>query len=112
MIDPGRLDRQITIQEDVGTQDAAGQPVEDWQDIATNPTIWAEVVPVGGREVFEAQQVGASAVAKFRIRYRGDVLRKMRVVYDSDNYDIADVAEDRRFARRQYEIITATARVG
>ena len=108
MMQPGDLDRRITIQQNTPTQDGAGQPIESWADLAT---VWAEVVPVGGSETFQAKQTGAEAVAKFRIRYRGDVLRKMRVVYDSDNYDIADVAEDRRFERRQYEIITATARV-
>ena len=111
MSNPGRLDRRITIQEDVGTQDAVGQPVEIWQDIATNPTVWAEVVPVGGTEQFQARQVNAEAVAKFRIRYRSDITRKMRVVYDGDDYDIFDAAEDRRFERRQYLLITATARV-
>ncbi len=109
MTQPGSLDRRITIQQNTTTRDAAGQPIPSWADLAT---VWAEVVPTGGREIFEAQQTGAETVAKFRIRYRGDVLRKMRVVYDTDNYDIADVAEDRRFERRQYEIITATARVG
>jgi len=108
MTDPGRLDRLIVIEQSTPTQDAAGQDIESW---ATLATVWAEVVPVGGSEVFQAKQFGAEAVAKFRIRYRGDVTRKMRVVYDSDNYDIADVAEDRRFERRQFEIITATARV-
>ena len=111
MTEPGRLDRRITIQEDVGTQDAAGQPVPSWQNIASNPTIWAEVIPVGGSETFQAKQFGAEAVKKFRIRYRSDIIRKMRVVYDDDNYDIQDVAEDRRFERRQFQIITATARV-
>ena len=109
MTDPGRLDRRITIQQSTPTQDAAGQPIESWAALAT---VWAEVVPVGGSEVFQAKQFGAEAVAKFRIRYRGDVTRAMRVVYDSDNYDISDVAEDRRFERRQFEIITATAGVG
>ena len=108
MTQPGDLDRRITIQQNTPTQDGAGQPIASWADLAT---VWAEVVPVGGSETFQAKQTGAEAVAKFRIRYRGDVLRKMRVVYDSDNYDISDVAEDRRFERRQYEIITATARV-
>jgi len=107
--DPGRLDRWVTIQQDTPTQDAAGEPIASWADLAT---VWAEVVPVGGAEVFAAQQFGAETVIKFRTRYRGDVTRKMRVVYDSDNYDITDVAEDRRYERRQFEIITAVARVG
>ncbi len=110
MTDPGRLDRRITIQQNTPTvvPGGTGEEIESWGDLAT---VWAGVVPVGGSETFQAKQVGAEAVAKFRIRYRGDVLRAMRVVYDSDNYDIQDVAEDRRFERRQFQIITATARV-
>jgi len=105
---PGRLDRWITIQQNTTAQDSAGEPIKTW---ATFATVWAEVVPVGGTEIFQAQQFGAETVVKFRIRYRGDVTRAMRVNYDSDNFDITDVAEDRRYERRQFEIITATARV-
>ncbi len=108
MTNPGRLDRRIVIEQRTPTQDAAGQPIDSWAELAT---VWAEVVPVGGSEVFQAKQFGAETVKKFRIRWRGDVTTKMRVVYDSDNYDIADVSEDRRFERRQFEIITAIARV-
>ncbi len=108
MSNPGRLDRRIAIQQNTPTQDSAGQPIDSWADLAT---VWAEVVPVSGSETFQAKQVGAEAVAKFRIRYRSDIVRKMRVVYDSDNYDISDAAEDRRFERRQYLLITAVARV-
>ena len=109
MTNPGRLDRRIVIEQSTPAQDTAGQPIDSWAELAT---VWAEVVPVGGSEVFQAKQFGAETVKKFRIRWRGDVTTKMRVVYDSNNYDIADVAEDRRFERRQFEIITATARVG
>ncbi len=109
MTNPGRLDRRIVIEQSTPAQDSSGQPVESWAELAT---VWAEVVPVGGSEIFQAKQFGAETVKKFRIRWRGDVTAKMRVVYDSANYDIADVAEDRRFERRQFEIITATARVG
>ncbi len=108
MTDPGRLDRLVTIEQNTPTQDAAGQPIKSWAELAT---VFAEVIPVGGSEIFQAKQFGAEAVKKFRIRYRGDVLRQMRLVYDSQEFDISDVAEDRRFERRQFEIITATARV-
>ena len=107
MTNPGRLDRRIVIEQNTPDQDATGQEIESWAELAT---VWAEVVPVGGSEVFQAKQFGAETVKKFRIRWRGDVTPKMRVVYDSD-YDIVDVSEDRRFERRQFEIITATARV-
>ena len=110
MTEPGGLDRRITIQQNTpaAVPGGTGELIDSWADLAT---VWAEVIPVGGSEIFAARQTGAETVKKFRIRYRGDVLRKMRVVYDTDNYDIQDVAEDRRFERRQFEIITATARV-
>ena len=108
MTDPGSLDRRITIQQATEAQDSKGQPIKTWAALAT---VWAEVIPVGGSEIFQARQVGAETVAKFRIRYRSDIERKMRVVYDSDNYDITDASEDRRFERRQFLLITATARV-
>lgn len=110
MSEPGALDRRISIQQATEVQDSVGQPIKTWADISGQPT-WAEVIPVGGSEIFQARQFGAETVKKFRIRYRTDITRKMRVVYDGDNYDITDAAEDRRFERRQYLLITATARV-
>ncbi len=107
----GRMDRQITIQEDVGTQDAHGQVVPDWQDIATNPTVWAEFLPVSGQEFYQARQVNAVAVANFRIYYRTDVLRKMRLTFEGDTYDIVDASEDRRFGFKEFLLIRGEARV-
>ncbi len=107
----GRMDRQITIQEDVGTQDGAGQPVPSWQNIATDPTVWAEYLPVSGVEFWNARQVNAEAVANFRIHYRTDVTRKMRLTFDGDTYDIVDAAEDRRFGYKEFLLIRGEARV-
>ena len=107
----GRMDRQITIQEDVGTQDSNGQVVPSWQNIATNPAVWAEFLPVSGQEFFAARQTNAVAVANFRIHYRSDVLRKMRLTFDGDTYDIVDAAEDRRFGYKEFLLIRGEARV-
>jgi SPP1 family predicted phage head-tail adaptor len=107
----GDLDRRITIQLAVKTPDASGEPIEVWSDLAT---VWAEVVPLGGREFFEARQVNAEQTTRFRIRYRADITREMRVIYpipDGDTYGIEAAEEDRRFARREALLITALARV-
>ncbi len=104
----GPMDQQITIQQNTPTQDATGQPIESW---ATLATVWAEYLPVSGREFWAARQVNATAVANFRIHYRSDVTRKMRVSFDGDTYNIADAAEDRRFGYKEFLLIRAEARV-
>lgn len=99
MVAAGRMDRRITFQTFTESQDGAGEPVKTWANLATNPTVWAEVLPLaltmrsGGEEIFEADQVLAQAEARFRIRYRSDITTEMRVVHASENFDILSVAE-------------------
>lgn len=104
----GRMDRQIVIEQNTPTQDAAGQPIESW---ATLATVWAEYLPVSGREFWQAKQVNAQAVANFRIHYRSDVTRKMRLTSEGDTYDIVDANEDRRFGYKEFLLIRGEARV-
>lgn len=99
------LDRLIDIQVATETRDAAGQPVETWADFVAK--VPAQYMPVSGREQFEAQQVLATAVAKFRIRYRSDITRKMRLVFEVENWEIRHLEEDLRFDRRQFMILSA-----
>ncbi len=105
----GRMDRKITIQQKTVANDATGQPVETWTDLATD--IRAEYIPAAGREFWGARQTSAVVVASFRIHYRADVTRVMRVQFDGDTYDIADVGEDRRFSYKQFTLIRGEARV-
>ena len=110
-LEAGRLDRRITIQVKTVTPDATGQRIESWSDLAT---VWAEVKPLGGREFFAARQISAEQTTRFRIRYRADITREMRLIYpvpDGDTYDIQSAEEDRRFGRREALLITAVARV-
>ena len=101
------LDRRITIQSATETQDAHGQPIETWADFATE--LPAEYLPVSGAEQFQAQQVLARAVAKFRIRWRDDLTRKMRVIFDDVTFDLRHFEEDMRHSRHQYMILSVEA---
>lgn len=107
-LEVGKLDRRITIQSATTAPDAYGEPIETWSDLAT---LWAQVVPLGGREFFEARQVNAEQTVRFRIRYRADITREMRVIYDGLTYGIEAAEEDRRFDRLEALLITAVARV-
>ncbi len=105
MLEQPNLDRLIDIQVATEVRDAAGQPVETWTNFVAK--VPAQYMPVSGREQFEAQQVLATAVAKFRIRYRSDLTRKMRLVFESENWEIRHLEEDLRWERRQYTILSA-----
>lgn len=59
-IESGSLTCEITLQVDVGTGvTAAGQPVNDWQDIdsADGPVRWAGIRQLSGREYERANQM-------------------------------------------------------
>lgn len=90
----GRLDRRITIQKKIFGTDASNQHlVTGWEDIETNPEVWANVEEKSGTEVFQADQLVGLTVAQFTIRYRTDVTIQNRIVYNSKYYDIQAILE-------------------
>ncbi len=86
----GKLDRRITLQAPNLAQDAAGEPVPSWADVAT---VWAAVVPLRGRELIAAQSEVPSAAFKVRIRWRSDLTEAMRIQHGGQAYGIQQIAE-------------------
>jgi SPP1 family predicted phage head-tail adaptor len=86
----GRLNRRITIEQPTISLDSHNEPVESWTSFAAR---WAEVKFRRGSEYFTASQELAQAEVVFRIRYLAGMTKKMRVLYDSQYYDIMAVAE-------------------
>lgn len=86
----GKLDRRITIQNRVETQNTLGEAVISYTTFAQ---VWAEVVPLRGREYFTAAQTIPEAQLRIRIRYMTGVTEKHRIVYEGVNYDILHIAE-------------------
>ena len=84
----GRMRRKITIESDTPTQNTYGEPIESW---STYATVWASVEPLNGREYFNSQQTAAEISTRFRIRYKSGITPDMRVVLDSNNYDIRSI---------------------
>ena len=100
----GRLDRRITIEQPTAAVNTFGEPVQTWADLAT---VWASVRAKSGREFFAGGEQ-ATADTVFRIRYRSDVTRVMRISYGGAVYDITAIAE---IGRREGLEIIATAEV-
>lgn len=99
MINAGSLDRRVRLEARVeSAQDAAGQPVATWVEIAT---VYARKKALNGRELFAGAQVVPGVTDEYLIRYRADMTpsegTKARLV-DEDGvaYDITYIGEVER----------------
>lgn len=91
---PGALDRRVTIQQATTTQDIYGEPIETWATIAT---VWAKQSDIRGRERFTSETELAVRTATFRIYWMDGIDEKMRLI-DADGtvYEIEGIAGDKR----------------
>lgn len=85
-----RLDRRIVIEQQSETIDGFGQRVKTW---STLTTCWASVKLNIGREAVASQNIVTERTVDFKIRYRTDLNLNMRIIYDSNYYNIEDINE-------------------
>jgi len=97
-IDPGSLDRRVTIQYRIDAATESGMPVDDWTTTAS-ATVFMGRMAVGARERVQTHQVSAMAETRWVMHYRADM-----------DPDLVDVAKDRRltYQGRIHNILTAT----
>ena len=95
----GRLNQRVTLerkvsQRDPAARDAVGQPLDQWEPVAT---VWANVKTVTG-SAFNERQAGGTEISagntSIRIRARDDIEPTMRVIYRGKVYDIRAVLRD------------------
>lgn len=91
MARPGELDQLITLQAEHRTSDGIGGSTVAYADLATDPTVWASVLPVRGRENTEEGRTNAEGLYLFTIRNRADIDETHRIVWESEAYDIRAV---------------------
>jgi SPP1 family predicted phage head-tail adaptor len=89
----GKLDRRITIQQPVETQNSFGEVVVSFTNFAE---VWAEVIHVSGREILTAGQILPDATLKINIRWLAGINEKFRILYENVAYDIQYIAELKR----------------
>lgn len=70
MMEPGKLDKRITLQSPAGSRDSYGERNTTWNNVAT---VWASVQPLSTREQFLASQAQSSVTHKVVIRYSSTV---------------------------------------
>jgi SPP1 family predicted phage head-tail adaptor len=81
----GLLRKRITIQETTESRNDWGEVVDSW---GTYVTRWARVQPLRGKEKWVAKQLEAEEVVYFTVRYVDGLTAKMRVLYNSNVYNI------------------------
>jgi SPP1 family predicted phage head-tail adaptor len=85
------LNWSITIQKDTGTsKSAGGEHTESW---VTHATVWAEKIPLRGSERNSVGQEEAVREVKWIIRFDDTVKESMRILYNSEYYNITFIEE-------------------
>lgn len=85
-MNPGQLDKLVSLRQWDTTLDAIGGVVSTWSHAAF---VWAKWLPNAGREYISAQTRIAQAVGVLRIRYRADIQETWRVVVAGSPYEVA-----------------------
>ena len=89
----GKLDRYITIQTFTTSPNSYGEEIKTW---STYLSCWAQRVEASGGEGVTFDQVVAKQTIDFRVRYDSGINEKMRILYDSDYYNIENIQEEKR----------------
>lgn len=96
-MDPGKLKHLVTLQAPATGQDAAGQPLTGWVDVAQ---LWADIRSTGGLEAIKAGAITSVVHTSVRLRWRTGLNAGMRVLHGTTVYGVLAVLPD--MAGRQY----------
>lgn len=98
-MNPGKLDRRITIQSRAITRDELGAAIGTYADWRT---VSAAKEDRGGSESGLAESIRGQTTTVFKIRYLAGLTLAHRIVYAGAPFDIVSVQE---IGRRQYQTV-------
>lgn len=103
----GLLRHRVTLQRRAEGVDDLGQPVDEWEDVAT---FWASITDARGREIMESRQATVNEVTTVvRARYREDVLTEMRIREQCHSRRLLDISSVRQvYSPRPETLIECT----
>ena len=98
-LDPGALNRRLTLEAPVEIADGAGGVTRSYAAVAT---LWAAVEPIAARHDVVAAAAGATVTHRIVIRYASDITTRHRLRDGAQLYRIVTLRETVR--RRFLEI--------
>lgn len=104
----GRLDRRVTF---VNPVYAIGTSNEDkiigWETIDNNNTVWAQKIERSGQTLVDQDRVKFVQVTTWMVRFREDLNIRMRLVFDTQVYEIVNISEADKGRDRYLKIETS-----
>lgn len=95
-MNPGRLNKRITLQKYTSVEGEWGNTVTEWKDLTS---MWASINSLFGREFWEAKQANLENTINITIRYQKVLkdldTRAYRVKWDSKIYNITFIDNPR-----------------
>lgn len=85
----GKLRHSIIIEQGTESFDGNGELITTWSTFAT---VWAEILPLVGREFWAARQVNAETTGKLRIRYLSGLTPKMHIKFGTRIFNITGIS--------------------
>lgn len=97
---PGKRNRRVIIERNVGVRDETGQKIDDWQVLYSR---WAEYKGPRGMSFMRASEAGvpeAPIPGSWSMCFSPEITEDMRLVLDGDIFSITAVSHD--FAKRLF----------
>ncbi|TAL59170.1 MAG: head-tail adaptor protein [Bacteroidetes bacterium] len=87
----GHMRDMVTIQKSTFTQNSHGEEIQTWADYIT---CWGEIIPTGGREVYQTSIEKAFGDFEVAIRYTSsEISPNMRLSLSGQTYNIESVVD-------------------
>lgn len=87
----GRMDRRITIiQKEISDGDSNEDYLDGWEEFST---VWAYKEDLRGKEVVQGDKVQFMYLTVWTMRKLAGLKADMRIVYDSQVYEIVQISE-------------------
>lgn len=80
-----RLRHRLELQSEAQAADGGGGYARSWEHVAY---VWAEVIPLEGRERLFADKIQAEATHRIHIRYRDDITTSHRLLFENRIFSI------------------------
>lgn len=93
MITIGDMKHRARFQESIRLPDGAGGFTQTWQDIATEPEVFAAVESLTTSERFRHRQMQKVVTHRLVVRFRADVTPALRVAVSGVAYDIVAISD-------------------
>lgn len=97
----GWLRHRVQLQQVTRTVGSLGEPVETWTTFAT---VWASVEPQRAREYVAAQSEQAQGAWIIKMRWRNDVTRSQRALWNGHTLEIESAISPFE-RRRELELV-------